>query len=88
MLALRKAHSALVKGSIRFLDTEGDVLAFIRQGEGETLLCVFNFADEPADWPLPPDFRPVVAIAPGGGAVLREGGLSLQALGSFVGRAG
>ncbi|MER8430418.1 alpha-glucosidase family protein [Mesorhizobium caraganae] len=88
MLALRKAHTALVKGSIRFLDTEGDVLAFIRQGEAETVLCVFNFADDPADWPLPPDFGPVVAIAPGGGAVLQEEGLSLPALGWFVGRIG
>jgi alpha-glucosidase len=52
------------------------------------LLCVFNFADEPADWSLPPDFGPVVAIASGDGAVLQEEGLSLPALGWFVGRAG
>jgi alpha-glucosidase len=88
MLSLRKAHPALVEGSIRFLDTDGDALAFIRQGEGETLLCVFNFGDEPADWPLPPDFGPVVAIASGDGAVLEEEGLSLSALGWFVGRTG
>jgi alpha-glucosidase len=88
ILSLRKAHPALVEGSIRFLDTEGEILAFVRQGEGETLLCVFNFADEPADWPLPQDFGPVVAIVSGDGAVLQEEGLSLPALGSFVGRAG
>ncbi len=88
MLAVRKAHPALVKGSIRFLDTDGEVLAFIRQSEGETLLCVFNFADEPADWPLPSDFGRVEAIAPGGGAVLQHEGVALQALGWFVGRTG
>lgn len=88
MLALRKAHLALVKGPIRFLDTDGDVLAFIRQGEDEILLCVFNFADKPADWRLPPDLQPVEAIALGGGAVLQEEGLLLPALGWFVGKVG
>ncbi|ESZ27511.1 MULTISPECIES: alpha-glucosidase family protein [unclassified Mesorhizobium] len=88
MLALRKAHLALVKGPIRFLDTDGDFLAFIRQGEDEILLCVFNFADKPADWRLPPDLQLVEAIALGGGAVLQEEGLLLPALGWFVGKVG
>ncbi|MER8643600.1 alpha-glucosidase family protein [Mesorhizobium sp. M1252] len=88
MLALRKAHLALVKGPIRFLDTDGDVLAFIRQGEDAILLCVFNFADKPADWRLPPDLQPVETIALGGGALLQEEGLLLPALGWFVGKVG
>src|SRR5690606_3385773 len=42
VLALRRAHPALVSGTIRLLEAEGDVLAFIREGGGEKLLCVFN----------------------------------------------
>ncbi|TIT03301.1 alpha-glucosidase family protein [Mesorhizobium sp.] len=90
MLALRKQHVALVQGSIRFLDAEGDVLAFIREGGGEKLLCVFNFADEPANWPLPQDVDVAETVDLGGtGAVLQDNKiLSLPPLGCFLGRAG
>ena len=54
MLALRHAHPALVRGAIAFLESDGDVLAFIREVEGgERLLCVFNFAAEAREWRLP-----------------------------------
>ncbi|TIU16790.1 MAG: DUF3459 domain-containing protein, partial [Mesorhizobium sp.] len=88
MLALRKRHAALVRGSIRFLDAEGDVLAFIREGDGEKLLCVFNFADEPASWPLPQDIDVAETIDLGAGAALQEKILSLPPLSCFLGRAG
>jgi alpha-glucosidase len=84
-LALRREHEALITGSIRFLDAEGDVLAFLRDGGGERLLCVFNFAGEPGNWPLPPDIG-AVAKLDGDAAVLEEAELSLPALGYFLGR--
>jgi len=84
-LALRRQHPALVSGSIRFLDAEGDVLAFIREGGGQRLLCVFNFAGEPANWPLPPDIGAVAAVL-AGTAAGEEEALSLPALGCFLGR--
>ena len=52
-LAFRRQHPALVGGAIEFLAAKGDVLAFIRSGEGERLLCVFNFAAKPAKWAIP-----------------------------------
>ncbi|MER8771793.1 alpha-glucosidase family protein [Mesorhizobium sp. M0092] len=89
MLALRKQHPALVRGSIRFLDAEGDVLAFIREGGDEKLLCVFNFADEPAGWQSPPDLDVIEPIDLGSTTgVLQEGALSLPPLGCFLGRIG
>ncbi|MER9867854.1 alpha-glucosidase family protein [Mesorhizobium sp. M0136] len=89
MLALRKQHPALVRGSIRFLDAEGDVLAFIREGGDEKLLCVFNFADEPAGWQLPPDLEAIEPRDLGGAAgVLQERTLSLPPLGCFFGQIG
>lgn len=87
MLALRKRHAALVQGSIRFLDAEGDVLAFIRESGGEKLLCVFNFAEEPANWPLPQGIDVAETIDFGAGAALQEKILSLPPLGCFLGRA-
>lgn len=89
MLGMRRAHPALAAGSIRFLDAEGDVLAFVREGGGERLLCVFNFGDGPADWPLPKELGPAGAVdAAGCGAALRGGGLSLPELAWFVGKLG
>lgn len=88
MLSLRKQHAALTQGSIRFLDAEGDVLAFIREGGGEKLLCVFNFAEEPARWPLPQGIDVAETIDLGAGAALQEKILSLPRLGCFLGRAG
>jgi alpha-glucosidase len=42
MLAFRRAHTTLRSGSIRLLDAPQDVLAFVREGEGETIFCAFN----------------------------------------------
>ncbi|TIW65730.1 MAG: DUF3459 domain-containing protein, partial [Mesorhizobium sp.] len=86
VLALRKRHPALVSGSIRFLDTEGDVLAFVREGEGERLVCIFNFADEQVNWALPGDLGPVEAIDLGTASVIGEDVLVLPPLGTFLGR--
>ncbi|WP_036257688.1 alpha-glucosidase family protein [Mesorhizobium sp. WSM3224] len=88
ILALRKHHPALVGGSIRFLDAEGDLLVFVREGGGERLLCAFNFAGEPAGWTLPAEFGQVEAIdlAVDASGSLGEGGLALPPLGGFLAR--
>lgn len=86
-LALRRAHPALVTGSIRFLDAAGDMMVFIREGGGERLLCAFNFAAEPANWPLPAELGPVEAVDFAGYAPMLVGNtLSLPGLRGFVGR--
>ena len=71
VVALRKAHPALKLGDIRFLDTEGKVLAFTRQGEGERLLCVFNLGAEAARYSLPEGAGEAVFEL---GEVTRDGG--------------
>ncbi|MEL6679080.1 MAG: alpha-amylase family glycosyl hydrolase, partial [Pseudomonadota bacterium] len=58
-LAFRKAEAALIDGTIRFLDTEGEVLAFLRETADETLLCAFNFGREAAEFDAPAGLTPV-----------------------------
>jgi alpha-glucosidase len=50
-IADRKAHPALATGSLTFLASgDEDILAFVREGGGERLLCLFNFAREARRW--------------------------------------
>ena len=88
MLARRKAHKALVSGSIRFLDAQGDVLAFLREAEGETLLCAFNFSGETVLWALPAEVGPLGSVVSTGQPLSGERALSLGPLGHVVARLG
>jgi alpha-glucosidase len=45
-LAWRKAHPALMRGEILFLDGPAPVLAFERAGGGERVTCAFNLSGE------------------------------------------
>ncbi|MBE9638051.1 alpha-glucosidase [Salipiger mangrovisoli] len=47
-IAFRHAHSALAKGEIADLKTEGTVLSFLRRDDKEELFCAFNIGPEPA----------------------------------------
>lgn len=42
ILALRKNEDALRYGSLDFIETESDLIAFKREKSGESLLCLFN----------------------------------------------
>ena len=44
--ALRRDHSALRRGDIRYLDGQGPLLAFTRSDGEETVLCVCNAGEE------------------------------------------
>ena len=87
-LSLRRKHPALVAGSIRFLDAEGDMLAFVREAAGEKLLCLFNFSRETAVWPVPAELAPAVVLASDGADPGAEDGLSLAGLGWLVANVG
>ncbi|MDI4663598.1 alpha-glucosidase family protein [Xanthobacter autotrophicus] len=53
LLRFRRAHPALGKGTITFLDSAGEVMAWRRDFEGEALLCAFNLGAEAAALNLP-----------------------------------
>jgi alpha-glucosidase len=88
-LSLRKSHAALRSGSIRFLDAGDDLLAFIREGDGEKLLCAFNFNASAASWTLPKFLGAVTALDfAGNGAAVDENSLKLPGLSAFIGTIG
>ncbi len=60
-LARRRACPALRTGTMTMLATE-PLLVFTRQGEGETLLAVFNLGHEPQAWSAPEGYVPVDAV--------------------------
>ncbi len=65
LLAVRVQSPALRLGSVAFLHAEGDVLAFTRTHERQSVACVFNLGPRPA---------PRLAIMPGTGDALISSG--------------
>ncbi len=52
-LEFRKTYPALVDGSMEFVGSNQDLLAFVREKGDEKLLFVFNLTREPAEFQLP-----------------------------------
>ena len=73
LLGARRQHAPLVMGGITLLDTPEDILAFLREGEGSRVLCVFNLGEQPGHWTAPEALGPLTLIATesavGGGEV-------------------
>ncbi|MCI5048441.1 MAG: alpha-glucosidase family protein [Aquisalinus sp.] len=55
LIAYRKKSRALQRGTISFLQSPADLLAFIRQHDEEILLCVFNLLKNDIRWTEAPD---------------------------------
>ncbi|WP_449446001.1 alpha-glucosidase family protein [Thermomonas brevis] len=71
-LRWRKAQPALVRGAIAFLDAPADVLAFVREADGQRLLVAFNLSDAAVEWPA---FAGAALLeAPGAPAATLEAG--------------
>ena len=85
LLAFRRAHPALKKGTIGFVDAPADVLAFIREGEGEKVLCVFNISGNAASFALAPGMKVAALDGHGFGGRLAGGKVALAAGDVFYG---
>ena len=59
---MRKSHPGLVDGAMEFLDTNGEVLAFIRGEGSDRLLFVFNLDRSPVEWAVPSDLDTVEVV--------------------------
>ncbi|ATE65092.1 alpha-glucosidase family protein [Rhizorhabdus dicambivorans] len=60
-LAWRRENPAIQCGDIDFVEAGDDILAFTRTRGGETILCLYNIAREPQDWPLPAAYATALA---------------------------
>ena len=72
LLAWRKGHDVLLHGDQALLPVHPQVMAFVRQHEGQQVLCAFNFSDSTASMALPANFKPASVLpVPGlsGGSV-------------------
>ncbi len=82
-IALRRRSPALRAGAIRFLDAPQGVLAFTRQDEDESLLCVFNLGRSEQGWT--PDKTPLSKLRLSAGPVSKKGGAyTLPVLSGFI----
>ncbi len=85
-LQWRREHPALAKGSIRFLDAPDHVLLFVREHEGERLLCAFNLSPDATDVPLPKGLSATALQGHGFGGRIGCGALHLPAFEAAFGR--
>ena len=85
LLAFRHTHPALIKGDIQLLEATGNVLAFIREHEGERLLCVFNMGETGAEFAVPSGLAPSNAECPGVIASFIDDGIDLEPFGAYIG---
>ena len=56
---LRKEHTSLRRGTIRYVWGRGPLLAFLREDREETVLCACNAGEEPASFDLETERVPV-----------------------------
>jgi len=88
MIAFRHGHPALRSGSIRFLEAPGDVLAFVREADGETVACLFNFSDQAVSVALPPSMTINALSGHGFAGRMDDRSLSLAGGDAFFGTIG
>ena len=78
VLAFRRESAALRRGRTRFLDVPEPLLVFVREHEGEALLCAFNLSGDALTLGLDATGE---LVGPGGTASLVDGGLRLESNG-------
>ena len=86
-LSFRKAHAPLLDGTMTFLDTNQDILAFTREKAGEKLLFIFNLHRGPQTVDLPKGLAIIEAVQmPGFSPQTVDGQIVLEAMDVFCGK--
>ncbi len=88
LLHWRKGQTALVKGDMALLPAHEQVLAFVREFNGQRVMCVFNFSADTLHWTLPASCAKAVAIegSPLQGGQVAAGRVALQPWGGLFAR--
>lgn len=84
MIAWRQASRALTKGSVSFLASDGNVLAFLREAGEEKVLCIFNFGHTGAGFPVPPGLSVESIAELGFASRVVEGMVTMPAESAFI----
>lgn len=84
LLEWRRTQPALISGTMRMLEPHPQLLAFVREAEGQSLLCAFNFSDAPLKWTLPADYSAACSIFSNGGTRVHEGDVEFEPWGGLV----
>ena len=66
LIAWRKQQSALIHGDMQLWDKHEQILAFVREHEGQRVLCVFNFSDRSTELSLPAEWARTSAMTESG----------------------
>ena len=83
IIAWRKAHTAMMRGRIRFRRVEERQVSFLRQSDTETLLIAVNLVDEAVRLPWDgPDLVPLKEVS--AGAATDGDGFTLQPFGMLA----
>jgi alpha-glucosidase len=85
MLAFRRRHPALSKGSIETWDAPEGVLMFSRKQGRDHLLCVYNMSEAPVLVPLPEGIAVEGVEAPNSAPDPKGDVLSLAPFGAYIG---
>jgi alpha-glucosidase len=83
-VAWRKKHQALIRGDIRFLETEEPLLVFVRETPGEKILVACNMGDQKVSYTLPEGTK--VLEGHGLPHELADNRLTLPPFGGFFGQ--
>ena len=81
LLRLRRAAPALVTGAYQPVEADGDVLAYLREGDGHRYLVALNLGPDPARLAVPgpaPGGRVLVSTRPGRDGEAAGGVLELR----------
>lgn len=63
LLQWRRTQPALIHGEQTLLPVDPQVMAFVREHEGQRVLCAFNFSDQTATLALPTNMQPAQVLA-------------------------
>jgi alpha-glucosidase len=66
IIAWRKQQPALIHGDMQLWASHEQTLAFVREHEGERVLCVFNFSDRTTELSLPAEWAQASAMTESG----------------------
>jgi alpha-glucosidase len=90
LLHWRRTQTALVKGSLQLLPEHPQVLAFVREHQGQQLLCAFNCSASAASMALPASWSQAQTVAGSGlgGGSVSQGQMSFEPWGGLYLRLG